>query len=401
MCSGGTTIQVDCPLGCLGAIGTSHCGVLVPSNGLDPAWLVGASADIVVNAGEILMFRTNDGLINRCGIGSLRSPGMGVSNGIYFHSDGQVGAFAIHSLTIRAGGVVRVEGTPAFALLASGDVDIKGTLTVSGGPAACNDTAACMPAGWFGWCAGPGAGAGGMANSPGTGSSGGSAGTSSPAGPESGGGGGGFGDVGGAGGMGGPAGGGMSGDSMLSPLSGGSGGGGGGQDGAGGAAGFGGGGGGAIQISSMARISIGPSPAAITAGGAGGGGASGTNGGGGGGSGGAIFLEAPLIVLDGGQLAANGGGGGGGTQPATDGVSGGLGMMPTPGGMGVFAGGEGGARSQPAGQDGSGISSFDDATGGGGGGVGRIFLRAPMMGITIMNGGLISPMESRGPVVVQ
>lgn len=157
----------------------------------------------------------------------------------------------------------------------------------------------------------------------------------------------------------------------------------GGGKGSGSCGGAGGAGGGAIQISSLARIDV-VGGGAISAGGGGGGGGCKNpgNGGGGGGSGGGVFLEAIAIAIDG-ALAANGGAGGEGGyndlfngrdgQPGTNAL---VDVMPAPGGGAQSSdrpGGEGGARATPAGQ--LPAKANVDNTGGGGGAVGRIWLR--------------------------
>jgi hypothetical protein len=168
-------------------------------------------------------------------------------------------------------------------------------------------------------------------------------------------------------------------------------------------AGSGGGGGGAIQISSAVSITI-PSGTQVTANGGGGGGGcyyhtslvpyDHTIEAGGGGAGGEIFLEAPTIQVAGGVFA-NGGGGGGprnGTSagtPGTDGAS-------------LNSAAAGGTNNAPSQAGGNGAYSADGqqlapatvpnppTVGGGGGGVGRIWLRTRSGGAD-MTGGALSP----------
>ena len=145
--------------------------------------------------------------------------------------------------------------------------------------------------------------------------------------------------------------------------------------------GLGGAGGGALQITSAVSISI----AAGTAVGAGGGGgrggcengSNGTMSGGGGGSGGTIFLEAPAITIDG-AVASNGGGGGGaasnGNGSGGDGNNGGLTRAVASGGSGPLTelrGGNGGAGTTLP----SIVQTGTSNGAGGGGAVGRIWLR--------------------------
>jgi hypothetical protein len=65
----------------------------------------------------------------------------------------------------------------------------------------------------------------------------------------------------------------------------------------------------------------------------------------------------------------------------------------------VGAGGPGGRASDPAGGDGT-PSYAVDGTGGGGGSVGRIFLRAPAGGIDL-TGGMVSPLPGQDTIVAQ
>lgn len=217
-----------------------------------------------------------------------------------------------------------------------------------------------------------------------------------------GGGGAGFGDIGGAGGAP-PCGsanagaGGVLYGAKLVDFGGGSGGG----KGAGNCGGFGGGGGGAIQIASLARIDVIGGGAIDASGGGGGGGCrSPGNGGGGGGSGGLVFLEAPAIDV-GGALGANGGGGGEGGyadlfngRDGQDGANGLPDLTPAAGGGASSTdrpGGVGGARAAPAGQPPA--KANVDNTGGGGGAVGRIWLRTRGAQATTPSG-KISPAPS-------
>ncbi len=225
-----------------------------------------------------------------------------------------LGVLSMRNFTLPVGVEVQVTGGIAFAIAATGDVQIDGTLDV----------------GAQGVDPGPGGFAGGAPGFAGEGACGGSLGQGTNICPDlcaSGGGGGGHGGLGGEGGAvnysanltngpityGETPGGGLCGSPSLIPLMGGPG-------GAGGAfaegyanslPGRGGAGGGAIQISAASSIRIG-AQGIITA--AGQGGAETISGGGtGGGAGGAILLESPSVLIDSSAiLAANGGGGGGG-----------------------------------------------------------------------------------------
>ena len=196
---------------------------------------------------------------------------------------------------------------------------------------------------------------------------------------DSGGAGAGYGTQGGAGGStgsnSGPAGGAMYGG-MLSQFLGGSGGGLGGQAGSciNKAMGVGGAGGGAIQISSAVSITVsGAGTIVVSGGGAHGGCSDVASGGGGGGSGGEIVTVA-------GTLAANGGGGGaGGTTGLMgnggDGNDGTVNNTAATGGPANGPGSAGGAGGAGVTAPGAGVTATFNG-GGGGGAVGRIFLRA-------------------------
>jgi hypothetical protein len=189
-----------------------------------------------------------------------------------------------------------------------------------------------------------------------------------------------FGDLGGAGGSttcGGAAKAGVVHGAKLTDFFGGSGGG----SGGGSCSGSGGAGGGAIQISSLIAVRVLGTGGINVGGGGGAGGCGGPDhGGGGGGSGGTIFLEGPTVDVSG-LLAANGGGGGEGGDSGflswTDGDPGADGLpdiTSAAGGAHVTtdrSGGAGGSRAAGA-QSGMGGA---DVTGGGGGAVGRIWLR--------------------------
>ena len=262
---------------------------------------------------------------------------------------------AAHDISIDTGGSVKAIGTRPLVLLATGTIDLAGTLDVAseramGGasmPGAGADPSACLPL---------------IAASSGGGGAGGS--------------------FGGAGGGGGNGAGGSGGGPAAPPITpttlrGGCAGG----SGAGSSPGAGGHGGGAVYLIASAAITV-EASGVIDASGEGGdnGSLGGPTGGCGGGAGGMIGLDAPAVVIDG-EVFANGGGGGGGggttsgsnggdptapDQPATGGSA----------GSGAGAGGEGAAAMTLGGATGS---AADGATGtgtggGGGGGAGVIVI---------------------------
>jgi hypothetical protein len=311
-CVAGVWIDLGvCPLGC--DLAGQACRV--PSNVSPELQLQGTGALSLANQGTPILVNTDTGEI-RAPNGPLRpaSVGLDPASGIHFSLLPQTGApglgvFAVTSLGIPEGTVLRVSGSRSLVLLASAAATIDGVIEVRADGAT----------------AGPGGFAGGGAGGAGGGACGGGNGQGSTFEHycTSGGGGGGHGDAGGAGGdcscvapnnfAGGSAGASSCGTAALVPLVGGSG-------GAGGTVptgstiakpGSGGGGGGAVQISAGTAIAVGVK-GGVNAGG-GGGGASTSAGGAGGGAGGAILLEAPVVTIAaGGVLAANGGGGGGG-----------------------------------------------------------------------------------------
>lgn len=176
--------------------------------------------------------------------------------------------------------------------------------------------------------------------------------------------------------------------------------------------GSGGGGGGAIQISALVSINVAESTFIHAGGGGGRGGCESTGkAGGGGGSGGTIFLESPTITIAG-TLASNGGAGGGGGSgdaiggfdaqsgenagiilPAIDAARGGSNPAQGSGGDGAIEG-----TAATKGQ----TASFENNQGGGGGGMGRIWLRTfGVKGATatppITSGARISPAHKIAP----
>ena len=392
--SDGSWSSQECLLTCLdGDIPTGIAAACEepakPSNGIDPGALI--DLDTVppeVPKNSVVVLDTDMGRVHLCGFGDLPVSSNGQK---MFHfevvaqPDGSpdIGVFGFAAFVVPEKVQARFIGKNSAALLVRGAVAIKGEVLASAG--ACEVEEACAGV-ITGRCSGPGGGSGGKLNvdseqpvdANGAGPGGGGFGRSGtmPFGsiPERGGGGGGYGASGGNGG-------GMSnagfsyGETNLTPLVGGSGGGGGGA-GATAMGGVGGGGGGALQITSYVGIVV-EETGELTAAGSGGGASDKKgNGGGGGGSGGALLLEAPRIEIAG-QVAANGGGGGGGSDDSVAreaGDPGGFGDVPAAGGSGQFVGGKGGARSAQQGGDGEG-DQFNDGTAGGGGAVGRIYLR--------------------------
>jgi hypothetical protein len=402
-----------CAFGCLTAA-PAHCGVPVPSNGLDLAWLDGASRALTVPASTVVVFDTTSGTVQLCGGSTLHSAAAGIQDGINFQirpapmaGDATIGVWAFSSLRVDATGQVRVIGDKPAAFLIGNDVRLQGTVDVSGGVQACDLATACgmvSPTATRS-CAGPGGGAGGKHDEDGLGLGHGHKGTSGGATvPETGGSGAGYGAAGGAGGGKDVAEPGVAyGVATLVPLAAGAGGGGGGEANPA-TAGPGGGGGGALQISALGRIEVLGAVGAVRAGGAGGGAGTNStgNGGGGGGSGGGLLLEAARIKVDG-ILAANGGGGGGSGSDIAQSGNGGLsGASPAAGGGGTQPGGNGGALAVGVGQPGNPINPAlaVDGTGGGGGGVGRIFLRA-IAGAIELTGGTVSPAAGQDTVIVK
>jgi hypothetical protein len=276
----------------------------------------------------------------------------------------EVGVFVVGSLTIGQDAVVSVVGTRPIAIVAAGDILIKGTLQAA--------ARLFANAHGGGFSSPPSSSADHTGKGPGGGGT--------PTGTSGGGGGAYCGKGGGING------GQPYGNPQISPLRGGS----------SGALGYGssGAGGGAIQLVSGASITL-TSLAKIHTGGAGG-----EWGGNGGGSGGAILLEAPTVTMAG-TLASNGGGGG---ADANDAAASGYDATPngTPasGGVGsslppVNTGGSGSAGTAIDGSAGQytgpslGLGNYG---GGGGGGAGRIRINTTSGQATIT--GVLSPAAS-------
>jgi hypothetical protein len=111
----------------------------------------------------------------------------------------------------------------------------------------------------------------------------------------------------------------------------------------------------------------------------------------GGGAGGTVVVEAPTVIISG-AVTANGGGGGG-SGPGSDATEDGV---PAPGGYSgqlIFYGGSGGTRTQAAGD---GLNS-----GGGGGAVGRLFVRTLDGNFDMSSDSLISAVATMGMLTKQ
>lgn len=388
-CSGSDLIAcgqtITCTYGCV-STGTAHCAAMVPSNGLDPALLIGATADYTDTAGA--SFDTEDGEIKKGNI-ILRPAGTGLIGGIRFEIVDNVGVFAAHSFTQTVGNDWSGGGANPLTLFAATTITITADLDASGGQ--------------FG-ASGPGGSANNSSTTVGT--CRGRAGRLISVNKGEGGGGGGGATAGGNGGASSSSGPTGIGGSMCTtpstiPLRGGWGGGNGGANGSN----AGGGGGGAVSLVAMEQITV-MNGAAVAA--PGGGGVVLTNGegGGGGGGGGAVFLEAPKVVLRG---AVTAGGGGGAAPTNTDGSNGAFastaaaagGSYTGPGG--TARGGNGGALTTPPGVGQNyfyddGLGTVISRGGGGGGSVGRIEVRAR---VRDLSPSLQNPVAAQSDVVMQ
>jgi hypothetical protein len=407
--------DVSCELGC-SEDGGAHCKQLVPSNGVPLSVLSGVTAGLTTvgaltppdkreytintDTGEILDYGDNGFPL---GIPTtIRKAANGINAGIGFTTVGSVAVLAVDSLHVGAESVVYGFGSHPLVVLSRKDVLIEGTVDFSSG---CYDDLGT----YITTCGGPGGGVGGTVSSSAGGCAPGADGLLSHF---TGGGGGGFGANGAAGGdfsngsKGGAGGVATScAGATLVPLQGGGGGGqGGGNDG-----GDGGGGGGALQITSLATITLThPQAAMLTteiyvAGQGGTGTPTPNSGGGGGGAGGAILLEAKSVVVHG-TLAANGGGGGGGrlVGPDADGKAGTSTAVQAAGGAGdgvAGMAGHGGFGGAALGAASQGIGNVD-GTGGGGGALGRVRLNT-LGGTADTIGSTVSPLFTQGKIVTQ
>jgi hypothetical protein len=290
--------------------------------------------------------------------------GSGISFTVIAQSGGpDIGVFSVTEADIADGVTVWVVGANAFALAASGPVDVAGAINCKAYWDGGGDK---FPGpGGHGPGAGPGSGGNG---SEGDGQSDGAGGTTYGT-PE------------------------------LIPLLGGSGGGNGADN-----PGIGGHGGGACQIVSTSSITI-ASTGGVDAAGHGGDGGSPMGGGGGAGSGGGLLFESPVITIDG-MVAANGGGGGSGARSTDsggfEGERGHLGTDRAHGGVNSdwwesgCNGGHGNSATDPNGTDNDcegGMIGGDDDGGGGGGGGGRIRLNGDAVSVAADS---LSPALSTG-----
>ncbi|AKF05827.1 hypothetical protein [Sandaracinus amylolyticus] len=363
-CEGGRPVVEACALPC--ATEGVRCGEMIPSNVGAELWTTEARDVVVAGTAR---FDT-----------SACTSTMSLARVVPQSAGPSVCVLQVRNLRVESGATLSVVGNLPLAILATGDVEIRGTLDAS--------AALERP--------GPGGGAGGRPGAiDGSGWGPGRGGTRMGSFDDGGGGGGGLCGSGGAGGAGGDAAGGAAGPAtdaqLLVPLRGGSGGGlglgaTGGGPGATGTFGLGGGGGGGVQISALGRIRV---EGAILVGG--GGGRAGRSveagnwgAGGGGGSGGGILLEAPEVAFEGsGTLGATGGGGGGSASAGTsggDGEDGRVSLTSASGGASGgpeygASGGDSGGGEVLAGRAGEANEARSANGGGGGGGAGCIVVR--------------------------
>lgn len=385
-CSGGIQTVTTCGSSCL-ATPEPHCAVFVPRNGVDPAFLDGATFTANVPNGATWVINTDDGSITQCPGQAIRPTNAPATNPIQFDvvpavAGGRaIAVFSMDSLTVQPGGRVVGLGSRALAIQARGDVVVNGAFVVAGGPAACSVQAACTNGvGMSPTCAGPGGGAGHPVtigiDGPGSGA------------PYAGGG---FAGVGGQGG----------GASYAVPAGGLIGGSGGGESSFWNVGG-GGGGGGALQISTRTRIDLGGTQGILASGG--GGTAPGSDmfdvmwSGAGGGAGGLVVLDAPTVHVNA-FLLANGGGGGGGGGEASDAPAPSFQSTRQPGGYGGSPGGDGG---------GFGILNGGNAypvpmggSGGGGGAAGYLRIFTATNGYVQGGTATVSPTPTIGAAVIQ
>jgi hypothetical protein len=383
-CSNGIQTVTTCGGSCL-ATPEPHCAVFVPRNGVDPAFLDGATFDASVPNGATWVINTDDGSITQCPAQAIRPANAPATNPIQFDvvpavAGGRaIAVFSLDNLTVQPGGRVIGLGSRALAIQARGDVVVNGAIIVAGGPAACSVQAACANGvGTSPTCAGPGGGAGHPVtigiDGPGSGAL-----TA----------GGGFAGAGGSGG----------GASYAVPANGLIGGSGGGE---GSFMNVGGGGGGALQISTQTRIDLGGTQGILASGGAGT--APGSDmfdvmwSGAGGGAGGLVVLDAPTVHVNA-FLLANGGGGGGGGGSASDAPASSFQSMRQAGGSGGSPGGAGG---------GFGILNGESAyfipmggSGGGGGGAGYLRIFTATNGYVQGGSAVVSPTPTLGAAVIQ
>jgi hypothetical protein len=378
----GCNSRMTCSLGCADAVGSTpaHCMQMVPSIGITPALLAGATADV---SDIDLSFDTETGEIN-INATVIRGPGTGVIAGINFTVIANVGVFSAHSwnalpITDSADDW-DASGTNSLALYAATTITFAGTFDV----------------GAEGSTSGPGGANGGTSGSSGP-TCRGKAGLWQSAGFGEGGGGAGGRTAGGNGavsnlttfGVGGPQ---CSTGPTTIPLVGGNGGGAGGVETATTPdtihGGDGGGGGGGLALVAMESITI---MSSGVVGSPGDGGESVTtagDGGGGGGGGGAVLIEAPVVTIMG-KVTANGGGG----AAPSGGADGSRGHLNdgSAAGAGVFMTGSGGrgGTGTAAPMPGTNFTDLTTSRGGGGGGAaGRMEIKSRSR---VTTGSVMSP----------
>jgi len=394
-CQGNMPVETDCELGCaLG--GGPHCAEMVPSNLSDAADLTGVSGPIALTAGDKYTLYTDTGQIQRNDGTDLRAAGANVGGTIYRQINPGLAVLAVSTFFLADDTPIAAYGDRALIILASGPVQIDGSLDFSAG---CD-----LGGGFTARCGGPGGGNGGSPTAvlgdgcaPGAGGSSGS--------PENGGAGGGFASMGGNGGdvpgKTAPAASPLTScaDATLIPLRGGSGGG----AGTGSGNSVGGGGGGSLQVTSLTSITVGTSGASsrpmfyMAGAGGEGPGPMANRGGGGGGSGGALLLEAPTVTIVDAVVITSGGGGAGGRVINLDGAWGPSDGSPATGGLGDGGGGAGGNGATPTVTVGVGGASAD-GSGGGGGGYGRFRVNTAAGGFVVPPVALVTAATSSGPV---
>jgi len=326
--TGGRDAQVDAP-----DATPEGSAVLMPT-GLRPPlarhsgclWLDDSPLVVLTVTSECTI-ETEEGCELRCDPPLDQTPSAcTLSAGEAEHAQAEVCLIVVDRLEIAATGSLRAAGSAAVAIVAAGPILVEGVLYADG----------------EGQWPGPGGALGGRRGYGGRGPGSGSAGESSR--PGGGAGHGGWGGAGGCSGGGEP--GRSHGDCLAFALLGGSGGGGGQGEEA-----FGGGGGGALHLYSAERVEIARGGDVSASGGDAPDIMSSSSGGGGGGSGGTVILEAPEVVVDGAVRAHGGRGGLGGEERE---------------------GGSGGWGNEIDGEEGW---CGDGANTGGGGAVGRVFVR--------------------------
>jgi len=356
-------VATSCPLGC-DETGGAHCRQMVPANGLDPALLAGATADVM---GGDWALDTETGRIGRGGT-ELRAAGTGVISGIGFQIVEGLGVFTANRFHLTSTSDWTATGDHPLVLYAAttivldkgaeldvGAYDHRG---VAGGQDASTSTSAAGCRGRAGRFLAAGfAEGGGGAGGRDPGGDGAPSDDASPTG----------------------SGGTQCATPSTIPLRGGHAGGAGGAD----SACSGGGGGGGVALVAMAAIEV---HGAVGAPGAGGESQATCDAGGGGGGGGAVLVEAPVVTVTG-ALTANGGGGGaprgsnGNRGPLSTASMAAGGAFTGPGG--TKRGGLGGAGTLDP-TDGQTYLEIDAETstttiargGGGGGSAGRVEVRA-------------------------